>query len=83
MRYTYSIVLSNKKFILIKSVIGPHKYGDCDKCVFNDNCHLIGEGHLLCNKLNNEVRYVCDKRILNNISLIISSYVKMHGFYII
>lgn len=83
MKYTYSIVLSDKKFILIKSVIGPHKYGDCDKCVFNDSCHLIGEGCWLCNKLANEVRYICDKRRLNNISLIISSYVKMHECYII
>lgn len=83
MKYTYSIVLSDKKFILIKSVIGPHKYGDCDKCIFNGNCHLIGEGCWLCNKLTNEVRYICDKRRLNNISLIISSYVKMHERYII
>lgn len=83
MRYTYSIVLSDKKFILIKAVIGHHRYDDCDRCVFNDNCLLIREGGWLCNKLDNEVRYICDKRRLNNISLIISSYVKMHERYII
>lgn len=86
MKYTYSIVLSDKKFILIKSVIGHHEYNDCNKCVFSRECLLIflteGEG-LLCNKLANEVRYICDKRRLNNISLIISSYVKMHECYII
>lgn len=86
MRYTYSIVLSDNKFILIKAVIGHHRYGDCDKCVFGCECllsFLTGEEGLLCNKLNNEVRYICDKRRLNNISLIISSYVKMHELHII
>lgn len=88
MRYTYSIVLSDsdKEFTLIKAVIGHHEYNDCNKCVFNRECLLIflteGEG-LLCNKLDNEVRYICDKRRLNNISLIISSYVKMHELHII
>lgn len=43
MRYTYGIVLDNNKFILIKAAIGTHLYGDCDKCVFDNNCYLIGE----------------------------------------
>lgn len=81
MRYTYGIILYNKRFILIEAVIGLHILGDCDKCVFDDDCYH-NKGVWLCNELNNKVRYISNSKQLI-MSLIISSYVKMHRYYII
>ena len=66
MRYTYSIILDNNKFILIKAVTGLHRLGDCDKCIFDGDCYYR-KGIWLCNDLDSRVRYICDFKKVNNV----------------